>query len=285
MIRRNIFNRTPDDSCLLCKINKASKTESHIISKFLGKSLKISNNNKFNLISSELKNKPIQDLPKVDYLFCPDCEKKFEIIETEVSRILSQINNDAFSGDFTIKNINDESDIIKHNHLEPVFLYLFVYIQTWRIAAFVNKIMINIKMEGINDYRLFEYFRLGEETEEKLRITINENLFISKTEFLNNIDKIKQNLTIFPFVLFTHQGIIQKESGFFYANTPDYFTTLLYMNNFKLVVFFNNSFPNAFSKYINKNIDDAGISILNDGLWNILSDEFIKDPLIWNRKK
>ncbi len=279
----DIFNRTPDDTCLLCHNNKATKTKSHIISKFLGNELKKYNNNRLKLISSDKKSKPEQDLPEANYLYCPDCENKFGIIETEVSRILLQINKISYSHNFTLIAKYSEEYMIKNNKLEPALLYLFMYIQVWRTSSFVNNLFDKTKIENVNNYRIFEYFRLNLKFEDNLRTILNENLFLRKAELINNLEMVKHKLSVFPFVLFTHKGNVNLESRYFYTNTSNEDTALLYMNNFKLVMFFNNNIPNSLGPYINSKITDANITILSKNTWQNLDESFKNDFWNWNK--
>lgn len=64
--------------CKLCKINEATKTNSHIFPRFLGVTMLAAEDGsrKGYKISSKdgLIKRPEQDAPKQDFIFCPDCE-------------------------------------------------------------------------------------------------------------------------------------------------------------------------------------------------------------------
>ena len=85
--------RTPDDICLLCEINNATKENSHIIPKFIGKSIfgvnavkraYILDTNKGHLPADFT-----QDSVKENYLCCPNCELYFSIFFIAVTFFMS----------------------------------------------------------------------------------------------------------------------------------------------------------------------------------------------------
>ncbi len=280
----SIINRSQNDNCMLCRKNKATKTKSHILSKFLGKELKKNNKNHFTAISSNLENKKEQDLPKLDYLYCPECEKKFEVIETEVSRLLLQINDIKFINNFQNKVVNNEGFLTSNKLLEPSFLLLFIYIQMWRAASLVNNFFDKVTDKTNSDYKLFEFFRLDKNIEEQLHEILIENLFLQKQELLSNIEQIKTRLPFYQFALFTHSGKISNGSRFFYANTSDDYTATLCLNDFKLVMFFNNKVPEGVVPFANTSIKDANIAVLYNNIWTALTKSFQTNFRNWNSK-
>jgi mRNA-degrading endonuclease RelE of RelBE toxin-antitoxin system len=76
--------RNSSDICLLCRDLNATQKNSHIFPRFLGNSLLNNKNFKrvYTIAESLSKPKYSQDIPKQNYLFCPNCESllatKFE---------------------------------------------------------------------------------------------------------------------------------------------------------------------------------------------------------------
>src|SRR5690625_1860216 len=108
--------RNPNDLCLLCEENYATKQNSHILSKFISTGfLGDSPRRGYELDSStfsEGKKKVIQDSPKEDYILCDDCESYFGVLETIAGRDLKNWKERYRSGEYSSVNIGEVMGII-----------------------------------------------------------------------------------------------------------------------------------------------------------------------------
>ena len=69
--------REPTDDCLLCTTNKATKTNLHIIPKFIGKTILSDGDKKgyiLDLKKTNNKVEKVQDSIKENYILCPSCD-------------------------------------------------------------------------------------------------------------------------------------------------------------------------------------------------------------------
>lgn len=72
--------------CKLCSTAEADKTNSHIVPKWMAKSMLDTGKGykgfSLNTSTTHLPRKPSQDIPKEDYILCSSCEQYFSVIET-----------------------------------------------------------------------------------------------------------------------------------------------------------------------------------------------------------
>lgn len=148
--------------CKLCCSTEASKIESHIIPKWMSKSMLKTNNgsNKGFLLNTTTAHKPrksSQDTDKESYLLCEGCEKYFGIIENWFK---SSVHDQLHSIPKT-KNYS-----LKHNGLgvkwaefyDPnmiILARLFYYSILWRTSVCSKELWKNIHLPKEEE----EYFR------------------------------------------------------------------------------------------------------------------------------
>jgi hypothetical protein len=258
-----IKKRTPDDNCLLCLNKKATKTNSHIASKFLGKSILGKNGPRqgYVLDSSKphLKPRKMQDSPKENYILCPECENYFEHLETYVSRHLSnKLLNEKHSNSFEygINQGGVEYAICKE--LDIKILRLFIISLFWRCS--------------ISRVEPFSVFSIEEE--ELLREILQFSNY-------SDIKSIEQNnghhsLLKFPIILMRPVGDHDNSGNFFYANNGNGNLYQLVLNEF---IFFvspkvDSYIPNF--EFLN-NIGDSHviIALLRNETWANLRDGLV----------
>ncbi|WP_156825649.1 hypothetical protein [Lewinella cohaerens] len=178
------MSRNQEDLCLLCKANKATKTNSHIIPKFMSSSFLGGKSNKKGFIISSTKEGKItiQDSPKEDYILCPECEEYFSVLEGLVADSIKSIHpNDQNApvpevGAVTLINI------------PPVLTHLFFYSIFWRAS--------------ISGLPVFQNYNFSGELEEALRVELEKFRATSRQE-LN--EKLQDNFltSFFPYGVFT----------------------------------------------------------------------------------
>ncbi|MDF7809928.1 hypothetical protein [Hymenobacter sp. YC55] len=159
-----LLKRTKEDICLLCLDNKATKLNSHILPKFLTKGVLSGTGNKHAFLIGANKRQKVQDTPKQDYLFCPSCEKRFEILETYISnKFFNRFRNTAFKDEFVITkegySFMNEPDVMHPNSIDENLFHLFFYSIIWRAS--------------ISDHDVYSSFKIDPDQEEILRLSLN----------------------------------------------------------------------------------------------------------------
>lgn len=168
--------------CKLCKDAVADKTNSHIVPKWMGKTmLDTGNGNKGFLIdtaNTHLPRKQSQDTDKEDYILCSSCEEYFGLIESWFKRDV----HDQLHGTPSTKNHE-----LKHNGLgvkwaefhDPKMIRLarlFYYSIIWRTSICSVKLWETIQLPAEQE----EYFR-------KILLDCKSNKKVNLIELLPNI--------------------------------------------------------------------------------------------------
>ena len=168
-----------ENTCALCQWRKADKTNSHVIPKFLCKTMLGSGNNKqaFTLNTDTLAQdtKFSQDTDKVDYLFCTECETYFSVLETYVAtRINNRINNVRFDYQFTTET---------HKRIK------------WKVCKEVNPAVFRLFIYSIifrctlTPIGIFKKFKLKDSQLETLHRYLLHFHDINQTNVLNKIEQ------------------------------------------------------------------------------------------------
>ena len=171
--------RQPSDNCLLCNENKASKKSSHIIPKFFGHGLFYGSKPRHSILWYKSgKREKIQDIMKEDYLFCPECEKGFSVLETYCSLRLERFNDLRYHNNFKRFKYGD-FEFIESKEIDKRIFNLFIYSIVWRVS--------------ISDKYGFLSFKLPDCEEEKLKLILKEFSKPTQAELMDQLDKL-QNL-------------------------------------------------------------------------------------------
>jgi len=170
--------RHPTDKCILCKENEASQKGSHIIPKFFGKGLFYGTKPRYSIrIDKNGGKAKVQDIIKEDYLFCPNCEKGFNIYETYCSLRLERFNNIRYFNDFKRYRHIVDFEFIECKKIDIRIFNLFIYSIVWRIS--------------ISDNYGFLGFKLSDSEEEKLRQILKKFSKPTQVDLINEIDNLK----------------------------------------------------------------------------------------------
>lgn len=161
-------------TCNLCKQNDADQKNSHIISKFIGIDMFGEKSSRTGYINRpESKPQKVQDLPKEDYLYCKSCERKFNTIETIISKALIKRTKEEFEENYDrIGTIG-----IRSTKASTREILLFFYVNFLRLH--------HSDLEG------FQEFKLDQNNYEAIKQTIwdclSENLTETKVK-IENVD-------------------------------------------------------------------------------------------------
>ncbi|MCX2681057.1 hypothetical protein OOZ15_13980 [Galbibacter sp. EGI 63066] len=165
--------------CKLCLKAEADKKNSHIIPKFMGERLFEAKPRHGIQIDITGKQSKIQSIPKEDFIFCSNCEKRFERLETYFARKLTSIHNYTNEKDKFKVHSGGVNSILECFKVSYNALKLFNYSLVWRAS--------------ISNHFLFEKYKLPESYEEKLRGILDANLFISHSGLINNFNEIQDD--------------------------------------------------------------------------------------------
>lgn len=169
--------RTSNDICLLCKENKATQRNTHLIPKFFGKGLFYGTNPRHGIaIDKAGKKQRVQDILKENYLLCPICEKGISVFEAYCILRLDRYNNIRYLNKFA-RYSQGGYDYFECKDLDIRIFNLFVYSIVWRVS--------------VNENFVFGSFKLPEKEEEKLRRLLKEFIKSNQTELSEKIDELK----------------------------------------------------------------------------------------------
>lgn len=246
-------------TCKLCLIRKADKENSHIIPKFLGKRLFENSKPKHSIIiDNSGKQRKIQDIPKESHILCSTCEKKFEILETYMSKNIFSINNYTnLINEFKINQIG-KNKILNCNNIDPIRFKIFVYSLVWRTS--------------ISSLPEFDSYKLDEKTETNLRNLLHDKLKTDHAEFL--ISTSNSNLIInYDYCVF--KPISRKSDdfkGIFTSYKMGEFQFGIFTVDFIFFFFSNSSNMHPAFKYVsNYNNDEIKITLVDRDEWFNLS--------------
>lgn len=169
--------RSPTDICLLCKTNKSTQKNSHIIPKFFGCGLFYDTNPRHSIkLNKTGKTEKVQDILKEDYLLCPECEKGFSIFETYCSFRMDRFNDLRYFSKFN-RFKHGEFEYFECKDLDIRIFNLFIYSIVWRISV-------------SNNYA-FQNFKLHTNEEEKVRLILRNFITQNQTELVEKLYEFK----------------------------------------------------------------------------------------------
>ena len=120
--------------------------------------------------------KKFQDIVKEDFLFCPDCEKYFSVLETYCSIRLGRYSNPRYYKNFRyIRRING-IEFIEFKELDIRIFNLFIYSIVWRIS--------------VSDNFAFGGFQLKVSDEENIRQHLQTFTSGMHEDLINNISSM-----------------------------------------------------------------------------------------------
>ena len=240
------MERKSSDKCLLCGINEATKKNSHILPKFISSDFLGDNNKRGFVIESKLGTKKIiQDSPKEDYIFCPNCEQYFSLIEGEIALEIKQIHSE---------NNNDAIELItsENTAISPKIFHLFYYSQFWR--ASVSKLDI------------FALFKLSKETEKHLRDELNKFNAQTKTEFYDSLE-LNEFIDIKPYLVMTSFVFPDKTKNLIFA-PYDKYPYYIIADKFGIILYDNFvEIPEQNQIFFNTEKEHRKICIFPSSLW------------------
>jgi len=240
-----------ENICKLCCQNEATQKNSHIFPRFFKKNyLKTNKSFHYYDISKQKSEKVVQDLPKEDYTFCPDCERRFQTLEHYASLYLN--NSFKKSKEYSISK--NHSDCQLALNCNPKILTLFVYSLIWRAHISTDKV--------------FKDFILPDNCEKNLRETLFEIVPPKITELPNRLYLLKNQRWNYIFLKPTNKkGIYHvinyndniKKKGLAFMHTFEY--AIIFILNRKAI-------PEKFDDYVNKKFETIKFLMMKKERWN-----------------
>jgi len=272
--------RRPTDLCLLCKINAAQKTNSHIFPKFLSKKFLGKNRKGFQISSTAPIGAPpriVQDSPKDDHIFCSTCEEYFAVLETIACDTFTNWRYKCQKGDFQKHVIvEDVASIIECNTSNKRAIRLFIYSLFWR--------------SSISENALFNNIKLSDKFEETLRQILFAYKSGGKNSFLDVLNK-NPSFELFPLSIITAEYFTNETSNMLYVPVQAHKGVhKLLVDQFQFLLFEGvEIIPVAFFKmYTNIEIQDCKIILFSQDYWqqNVIQPSFngIAEAIVENAK-
>lgn len=263
--QHHTMDRTENDICLLCLDKKATKKNSHIISKFIGKSILQStgdsNNRAYVLDTSKphLKPRIYQDSPKENHILCPECEKYFEVLETYIAKYLfNPILIKEFEYQFEYKTNEGGVEYAVCNELNTALYRLFILSLFWRCS--------------ITSQDPFKEFKLS--NEEAIRILLNHSNSTDKNEVLQT--QHQPTLFKIPIVVLRHKSGINGSGNFLYSS--DEHAPIFQLQTAEYIHLLSLQYESTLDRFSflnNLGNEDFKVCLLDDNSWFKLRDQLI----------
>ncbi|WP_395047003.1 hypothetical protein [Flavobacterium sp.] len=243
--------RTTD--CKLSKAEVADKKNSHIVSKFFGKELFISDiGNHAEQIHKSGKSRKIYSIPKEDFILCSNCEKKFEVLETYFAIFFNKLRDYLnFPEDFSFQKLGSQ-DFISCKKLNPTLFKLFIYSLIWRLS--------------ISKHQTNENFILPNKIEEELREFLNQNLSVEQQILLKSVEMVKE-FPSYDLCIIKPENKTDNFKGMYSAFQMSESAYLLVLVDFILFFYIDDSTDIVLKKFSNGQNENVIIPISDDERW------------------
>lgn len=231
------------DKCLLCLINDPNKRNAHIVPKFLTKGLfSIEHHRKTIAIHKTGKSKFHQGTPKEDFILCGNCEKRIEVIETELAPIIKKLHNySKFPNEFE-HVVRGQMEYLRCISVDASLYNLFFYSIIWRLSV--------SKLES------YGTLKLPANVEENIRCFLHDNLCISKSELAIKMKKEIRSPN-YHFVLIKPKVKTDPPGGMLSAHSYNENEHLITLVDFILFFFVNDQVIKPPLKPITNSIDNV----------------------------
>ena len=239
--------------CKLCQRNEATQANSHIFPRFFKREyLKSKKGFFYYNISDQIVDRKVQDLPKEDYIFCPECESRFQTLEHFASLYLNNSYNQLKKNEFP--TLKSHSDCQLASNCEPKIFTLFIYSLMWRAH--------------ISTDDAFKDFKLPDNCVKDLRKTIYQIVPSKISELQDRLDLFKVQRWNYIFIKPEKKNGIYhvinyndniRSTGFAFVHTFGYAT--IFILNRKAI-------PLKFIEYANEKFETLKFWKMKTNLWN-----------------
>jgi len=206
----------------------------------------------------------VQDSPKQDYLFCPECESRFGVLERYVANHLyNRFREQNATQDFPItRGKEQEVDHLTALKVDPIMFKLFIYSFVWRAS--------------VSTHLVFNNFKLPLEVEEPLREVLDKFLKDTEPNTLSYIQKHASEFPHLPMNIVTTEVATNATSNFLQPllDTVNG-KVLLYANEFIVFLYPDWNAPRQGGQAYNLADSPLTISFVSQQDWNQLHHMFI----------
>lgn len=269
--------RTSNSICLLCQENPADKENSHIVPKFMTKSIlgKSSDKRGYRVLSDRLHERPefTQDSDKESHILCISCELYFSVIETYISTRLHNRIWDIRHQENFISNQSLDGTVYKVcAEIDPIVFNLFLFSIVWRCS--------------ITSSFTFSDFKIGERESELIRVALHSVKRTKQKELIERLAYPINPMPKFHFILATAEYFPDSSMNLVCWDEADNdWSFVLYLNEYILWVSFDNHPRLNVFEYLNTNHQsNVKLVFLSAGRWNevreaLLHTIFKKHPI------
>ncbi|AEA44973.1 hypothetical protein [Fluviicola taffensis] len=258
IVKLNPMKRSASDICLLCLTNPSTKTNSHILPKFLSKELFGPKQQKkgFQVSSSNPINHPkhtIQDSPKENYILCPECEDYFSLLETICSDVFNTWKQKSNNGEYTLTSYKKLFSIVFFKTMNSKVFRLMIYSIFWR--------------SSVTNHAVFNRFQIIPEIEEKIRESLVLHKSVNKSE-LQKVFLSMNKIPLYPISIITSETFKDQTSNLIFAS-PRRDVYLIIMDQFSLMMFENDSkvTEELFRLSSNMEVEDCKMLVFKEETW------------------
>ena len=247
--------RKATDQCLLCQSEQSTKTNSHILPRFIstGFMKQPGKGNRGYQIGGD-KHEVIQDSPKEDYILCESCEAYFSVVEGYAADTFKNWQDKIQKGEYLKEIIVDDLNVVSCQSSNPNAVRLLIYSMFWRA--------------GISSHELFDGYSPRSELMESLRQILLLFKSSNRKEFDDAIKK--HPLQIYPIGITTVEEMTDGSAAVL-AAINDGNPCSLNVDKFGFLLFENAyDVPLIIKDFTNINAVDCHFMVLSETLWHSL---------------
>lgn len=256
--------RSVDDLCLLCVTNLATKKNSHILPKFMTKSILGTSNQKAGYIlqsSKPFDKSKVQDSPKEDFILCESCEKYFEILETYVSQRLHNRLWDVRKNNEFEDHINNDGIRWRSSKQININVFkLFLFSILWR--------------SSISSHPLFNLYKISEEEKDVFRAELMKFRVSQQKELLEKVEN--ENIINIFYIILTCQGFGDETKNVIFPYSDTGSPHSFYLNRYLIFFSFTNFSLNQLDFLVNFQNNNLNIGFLSPESWQGFLDNLVE---------
>jgi hypothetical protein len=252
--------------CRLCLKHDADQKNSHIIPKFLCKSLFATTGHRFTIVIENAGNgRKTQDTPKEDNILCSACEKRIGVLETHFAMVFSQMfDHVSYPDQFCVEKLGTQL-FIKCPEINPGLFKLFIYSLVWR--------------SSISSLSAFRQYKLPDPDEEAIRNFLDRNLLDSKKLLIASSAAIK-DVPSYHFCLIKPITTTEASRGIFTICNMNPTSHLMLLVDIALFFYTDeNSIGDVLKLFTNKQNENVLITMADVKGWHELNEIVLRKAL------
>ena len=252
--------------CKLCLQNEATQKNSHIIPKFMTKTILGTGQLQGFVLDTSTTDIPaqkIQDTAKEDYILCPSCESYFSVIERYVANNFHyKLWDTSLTEEFIEKRTGTNSNAIVWKEcvkVHPLIFRLFIYSIVWRCSISLTKAHADFVVNNEEGLRkaLFDYY--GKNIDEIIQL----------------FEKNPANFPVYEFIFVTSESFGDKTANAISTLPLSKEPYFLLLNEYLLLFSFNaNEILDRLIPLVNKS-GVIKVGFFPEEAWKGIREDFI----------